>query len=116
MVQEAAKKAMEKVAAEFGLTLQTKGGKFLGTTFTPSFSFLTLTDTGIPAEFLTYASMFGMKAEDFGRTFRNGGKVYKVTGLNPRKHKYPIQAQDDSGKIMLFTREGVVAQLRAQDV
>jgi len=115
-VSEAARIAMEKVAAEFGLTLQVKGGKFSSSEFTPKFVFLTMAESGIPAAFTRDANVLGMKAEDFGRTFKNGGKTFKVTGINLKKFKYPIVAEDVStGKVMLFTREGVVFQLRAQD-
>lgn len=42
--------------------------------------------------FAKYAALFGMKPEDFGKTFGFRGAIYKITGLNPRSEKFPVNA------------------------
>ena len=44
--------------------------------------------------FRNMAFAWGMKADDFGTTFRTlTGEVYRITGANPRRRKYPISAE-----------------------
>lgn len=44
-------------------------------------------------DFKQYAESFGLKATDLGRVFINRGDKYKIIGLKPRSHKYPIIAE-----------------------
>ena len=36
------------------------------------------------------ARSFGLKAEDFGKEFSTYNGTYKITGMKPNNHKYPI--------------------------
>ena len=116
VVMDAAKAALDKVAADFGLTVQIKPGRFTPASYAPSFTFLTVADNGIPATFTRDAPLIGMKPEDYGRTVIVGGTTYRITGVNLKKWRYPIQSVNvQTGRTMLFTKEGIVAQLRLQD-
>jgi len=62
--------------------------------------------------FKKYAHMYGLKVEDFGRSFTTfGGKVYTICGLNMRAPKRPIHATNRNGKTFIFPSEEVKAML-----
>lgn len=42
--------------------------------------------------FENYAWHFNLKPNDYGRTFTVKGKAYRITGIKPRRRKYPITA------------------------
>ena len=56
------------------------------------------------------ARLYGLQPEDLGRVFRSpSGKRFKITGLNTRAHKYPIQAEEvGTGKRFKFPSHAVV--------
>jgi len=64
----------------------------------------------------TGLSMFGISRglrgvltdADIGATFKFGGKAYKIVGVKPRSHKFPILGQDARGKTYKFPLEQVV--------
>ena len=115
-VQALALAALEKAAADLGLKVAYTKGSFSPASFAATFTFSAVGDGGVPADFTMYCGLYGMKPEDYGRTFLNGGKTYKVVGLNVRKVRYPITAVEiATGKTVHFTKEGVVALLRSQD-
>ena len=56
------------------------------------------------------AHYYGLQPEDLGRTFRShSGKTFKITGLNRRAHKYPIQAVEvGTGKRFKFPPRAII--------
>ena len=46
-------------------------------------------------DFKNYASMYGLKATDYGKTFKMRGTSYKIVGMKPRSKKYPIIVEAD---------------------
>jgi len=68
------------------------------------------------ALFEVLAGDFGLNASDFGREFRANGEAFRITGLSPRRPKYPIDAErlSDRGQFK-FTAENVVLYLRASN-
>lgn len=48
-------------------------------------------------DFKKYYAMFGFKADDLDRHFKNGGRLFKLVGLNPKKHKYTAICQEIGG-------------------
>lgn len=65
--------------------------------------------------FRFYAKMEGMEPDWFGKSFRMGGKTYKITGFNPKKHKKPVELTSD-GKTYLGTPEQVTAFMKISPV
>jgi len=64
------------------------------------------------ALFEVLAPSFGLEPSDFGRTFRTGGEMFRITAINPNRPKYPISAERlADGRGFKFTAENVAAYL-----
>ena len=65
--------------------------------------------------FAYLAEQYGLAASDFGREFTTGSERFRITGIDPRRPKYPISAEripDRRG--FMFTAENVAMLLKAQ--
>lgn len=59
--------------------------------------------------FEALAEAFGLSADDYGRQFTTGRETFRITGLDPRRPKYPISAQRiPDGQSFKFTADQVV--------
>ena len=114
--------ACRKVAADHGLVVESAGwhGMDAGLAFEPAFR------VSIPAsdgtafnlekdrfEFL--AEHYGLQPSDFDREFRTGSERFRITGIDPKRPRYPISAEripDRRG--FKFTVENVTMLLQAQ--
>jgi len=57
----------------------------------------------------------GLASEDFGREFSTGSETFRITGIEPRRPKYPIKAErltDRRG--FKFSPENVAMYLKAE--
>ena len=64
-------------------------------------------------DFGSLASMYGFEPEDLGKEFSYGGETYKITGLKPRRRKYPVSAEGiRNGKGYKFPADMVKAALK----
>lgn len=45
------------------------------------------------AMFEVLAPHFGLEPADYGRTFRTGGDLHRIVGINPNRPKYPISTE-----------------------
>jgi hypothetical protein len=90
-IAAACQKALESVAAEFGLTVEQKGGKYdpTGGTYEPKMVF-TL-PTVATAAVRKDLALYGIDGE-YGTEFTSGGKTYRITGVNFRAQRMPIKA------------------------
>lgn len=43
--------------------------------------------------FEALAEAFGLSAADYGRQFSTGRELFKITGIDPRRPKYPVSAE-----------------------
>ncbi len=60
------------------------------------------------------AFLVGVASDAFGKTFKSGRSNYKITGINTRRHKYPVSAiRVASGKGYKFPVSALPANLRA---
>lgn len=50
-------------------------------------------------DFMLYAPAYGFSECDFGRSFVAGGRVFTISGWNPRSPVRPIEARGDDGKM-----------------
>lgn len=114
--------ACRKIAADHGLVVESAGwhGRDAGFAFEPVFR------VSIPAsdgtafnlekdrfEFL--AEHYGLQPSDFGQEFRTGSERFRITGIDPKRPRYPISAEripDRRG--FKFTAENVAMLLQAQ--
>lgn len=116
-VEKAALEALQKVAADLGLTVRWEGGRFQSTDLTAKFKFSALTvstgtGSGIPADFARLASQFGLKPEHFGADVVLNGTTYKITGLNARRGKFPVLVERvKDGKAFKLTLDSVTRGL-----
>ena len=92
----------------------------------PGFAFEPVFRVSIPAPdgtafnaekemFAVLAESYGLAPEDFGREFNTGHERFQITGIDPKRPKYPISAEripDRQG--FKFTAENVVALLKSQ--
>lgn len=60
--------------------------------------------------FKSYARIYGLQEEDFGKTFRNNGHTYKIAGLKTKSGKYPVIAEREDGKKFKFGVEYIQLQ------
>ncbi len=114
--------ACQKVAADHGLVVESAGWRGMDT----GFAFEPVFRVSIPAtdgtafnleqdrfEFL--AEHYGLQPSDFGREFRTGSERFRITGIDPKRPRYPISAEripDRRG--FKFTAEQVAMILHTQ--
>jgi len=115
-------KACQKIAADHGLIIESAGWRGLCS----DFSFEPVFRVSIPAPdgtalnldkemFALLASRFGLAPSDFGREFTVGGERFRITGIDPRRPRYPISAERVPDRHSFkFTAENVAMLLKAQ--
>jgi hypothetical protein len=65
-------------------------------------------DTKAAILFKKNCELYGLKATDLGRTFSSGRDTFKITGLNPKRWKMPIDATRLSdGKGFKFSEKAI---------
>jgi hypothetical protein len=66
------------------------------------------------AMFEVLANQYGLETDDFGREFDDGSDRFCITGIEPRRPKYPINAERLSDRRKFkFAVEVVVMRLAA---
>lgn len=105
--------ALQAVAERHGLTVAVRGGTYDTTgLYRPKVEFKTA--DADREEFARYASMFGLEADDFGKTFTSNGREFRVSGVAPRSPKRPILAVEvATGKTYKFADAAVKMALRS---
>jgi len=67
-------------------------------------------------DFVFYAPMFGVSAEQYKSAFTTKGEIYEIIGFEVKRQRYPVRARNvASGKVMLFT-DSVLARLATRAV
>lgn len=112
--------ACEEVAAKQGLAVETKGLSNLdlrwGFELAVRVSIPLSDGTTVDPEQLRFEALavaFGLSPADYGREFTTGREVFRITGIDPRRPKYPISAEripDRQG--FKFTAEQVTLLLQ----
>ena len=100
-IAEDTQKALESVAAKYGVTVTVRGGTFDAGMFKPRVEFRA--PESRRSDFERYARMFGVDPQAFGKTFNFGGTTYRVAGIRPSAHKRPILAAREDGKSFAFS-------------
>lgn len=106
--------ALSVIGAEYGIRFEVGNIRFNHT----SFRFRTEckingTSSGVGGDnsreqgwreaFLANCTLYGLKPDHFGKTFRHGGKSYTICGLKPQSHKYPVLAKSARGAVYKFS-------------
>lgn len=114
---EAIEKALQKVGEQHGVHIKRGNARFSSSNVSYKVEASVLGENGEvktkeAEDFKQYASMFGLKEEDFGKTFKTfGGKTYTICGLNMRARKNPIHAKNERGRTYIFPAEEVKVML-----
>lgn len=111
---DAAEAALIEVAERLGVNLTVNGGAFKPGEGTLSlrFTFGCKSDGGIPKSFLAHCGRYSLTPSDFGAEFVSRGHTYTISGVNPRRRKYPITAiRASDGKGYKFAAETVRSAL-----
>lgn len=115
MLGQQLEKTLRAFAADYGLTVQSAGGRFTDLEFTSKVLFKVnnpeLQTNAAREEWNRYCELFDLKPEDFGREFTAKDGTYRVSGIALNRSKFPVKATDAAGKVMLFTADGVRRQL-----
>ncbi|ESY98110.1 hypothetical protein [Mesorhizobium sp. L48C026A00] len=121
-VQSRMLEACQKIAADHGLVIESAGWRGLdsGFAFEPVFRVSVPASDGTAFnlekdmfEFL--AARYGLAPSDLGREFSTGSERFRITGIDPKRPRYPISAEripDRRG--FKFTAENVAMLLLAQ--
>ncbi|MDX8481530.1 hypothetical protein RFN28_24150 [Mesorhizobium sp. VK24D] len=121
-IQDRMLEACRKTAADHGLVIESAGWRSLDS----GFAFEPLFRVSIPSPdgtafnlekdmFVYLAEQYGLAASDLGREFTTGSERFRITGIDPKRPKYPISAEripDRRG--FKFTAENVAMLLKAQ--
>lgn len=117
-IGEAAAKALQAVAEQYGLTITEGGHRFSnGQTGQLNFS-LALPSADGEAQtaqeiaFRRNAVLWGLKPSDLGEVITYNGNEFRITGANPKKPKYAILAvRLSDNKEYGLTHQGVAQAL-----
>lgn len=92
-------------AKAHNLTFKTGNGRYGSNSLRIPVELFEVTNdkTAEQAEFEKYATLFGLKPTDFGKTFTTCGETYTIVGLAMRSRKYPILAKKQDGRTVKFT-------------
>lgn len=97
--------ALKAVAEKHGLTLRHKRCSFYRDQCPVPLEFVVVQTTEEGDEvtpegrtFFLRAGEYGLEADWLHQSFTHGGERFKITGLNPRAHKYPVQIQGADGR------------------
>lgn len=120
-IQSRMVEACQKVAADHGLVVESAGWRGLDTgfAFEPVFRVSVSASDGTAFNFEKdrfefLAEHYGLQPSDFGREFRTASERFRITGIDPKRPRYPISAEripDRRG--FKFTSEQVTMLLRA---
>ena len=107
---EEATEALRAIAEKHGIELKRERGNCdpSAGSFTGKWTFVCVSEGGIPSDFARHAVLVGLKAEDYGREFRTFNGTYTLCGIKPRNRKYPILGKcTRSGKTYKHTLQSV---------
>ena len=105
-----AEDALIAIAEKHGLIVEVPPGRYDSASFSFKVNFTVKTESGAPAGFARKATALGLPADCYGQEFTANGKTYTITGINPRRRKYPVSATHD-GRSYKFTASSTRASL-----
>jgi len=89
--------ALDTVAKELGCQIQVGNASFSGPNCTFKVECAVVGKDGTAqtqetTDFKALATRYGLSPDDLGKVFTTGGHEYRVAGLKPKSHRYPIVA------------------------
>ncbi len=121
-IQSRMLEACQKIASDYGLVIEGAGwrGMESGFSFEPVFRVSIPASDGTAFDlekerFAFLADQYGLSPADFGREFSTGRERFRITGVDPKRPRYPISAERiPDRKDFKFTAENVTMLLQAQ--
>ena len=118
-IMDECREALEPVAEKYGLVLQRKSWTFRPDNSPVPFRLLVpeRAEDGSAistreTEFRKYAHRFGLKPDDFGKTFKTFNGVYRICGIKPKGRKYTVLGESIvNGGVYKFPHAPVIASL-----
>jgi hypothetical protein len=115
-------KACQDVAASHGLVVEAQDitGVDLRWGFDAAFRVLIPLPDGTALDperlrFEALAEAFGLSPADYGRQFSAGRDLYRITGIDPRRPRYPVSAERiPDGQGFKFTSDQVALLLQKE--
>lgn len=111
--------AVAEVAKAHGIKLEFGNAKYSteGAWGTMTLNIATVNASGVVeskerAAFRVNAELLGFKPEDLGREFMLSGRLFKISGANPKSWAKPVLADDASGKTYKFEADLVKRLLK----
>lgn len=106
-VEELIIKRLRDLEEELGIKFEFRGGKFTNKSADLKLSLTLINEDGIAeteevSNWKNLCTRWGFEVDDLGKEFTLQGKTYKITGLKPRRHRYPISADRLDGKGFKF--------------
>jgi hypothetical protein len=89
--------ALKAVGAANDVSLKLANGKFSGDS----------TGNVSAADYKRYAMLFDLKPEWFGQQFMSNGSMFRISGLKPSRHKYPVSGIRSDGRSFKFGADTV---------
>lgn len=92
--------AVSAVAEKYGIALDFGSGRFSDFRYSVKLTCLIGSDGSTDHAKISWdlnCRMFGLKPEDFGRTFKQGSTRFTICGIKPKSRRYPIIAANDNG-------------------
>jgi len=103
--------ALKAVAERNGLALVRKHCSFSHTELPVAFKLVAKGEDGaLTREAETFrqcAELVGLEPSMLGARFKSNGRIFRITGLNLRAQRFPVLAEDLSGKTFKFPAETV---------
>jgi hypothetical protein len=97
--------ALSDALSKFGLKGELGNIKYESTQFNVDVVVSTPAHAG--KQFAENAIRWGLKPEWFGQSFTYRGEMYTITGINPRRRKYPVIARSETGTTIGFHGETI---------
>lgn len=112
MLSQEIEKAVKPVAEKYGLEIKVASGSYHSLEFRPKVVVSVISETGIPVGFPSTARLIGLPEDCYGKTFRQGSRQFKITGIELRRPKMPVSAQDVlTGKGFKFSVNSILRGL-----
>jgi hypothetical protein len=108
--------ALTAVAKKYGVSLAAGSASYSATQATFKLTVGLLGENGVvvdprAADWPKYCGMFGLKPEWLGKVIHGSRGPLTITGLDTKKHKFPVIAIDAAGRGIKMTAEFVLEQL-----
>lgn len=118
-ITEDAQRLLDAIGAKHGVAFRRKTSNY-GEVGKIAFDVLPIADgklvTPEALAFSAHARLYGLDAKDLGATFIAQGQTFRIVGLNTRRGKYPIMAEQVGGarRIKLTADSAVAALAKAR--